>query len=96
LLKKKKKKKKKIYTKNKYIRINPIYDITFKNLFGIKWNEYILISFLNQILRRTKNNEIISLQYLNAENADNVDTVGLIKKKKKVWFRDIERLHQNQ
>ncbi|KAG4083290.1 hypothetical protein H8356DRAFT_1750007 [Neocallimastix lanati (nom. inval.)] len=56
--------------RNINIHIKPIYDITFKNLFGVEGNELILIHFLNQILG----------QYLNVEKVDNI---GLITNKKK-------------
>ena len=58
-------------TKGRNVHINPIYDITFKNLFGVKGNEFILIDFLNQILGRCKNNEIVDLTYLNNETVGN-------------------------
>ena len=66
--------------RNINIHIKPIYDITFKNLFGVEGNELILIHFLNQILGRNKNNEIVDLEYLNVEKVDNI---GLITNKKK-------------
>ena len=48
------------------VRISPIVDIAFKNVFGVKKNEKVLIDFLNAILKRT-DDPIRQLTYQNTE-----------------------------
>jgi len=49
------------------ININPALDVTFKNLFGIEKNKYILIDFLNKILKLTGEKEIKNITHLDKD-----------------------------
>ncbi|ORX65565.1 hypothetical protein BCR32DRAFT_306091 [Anaeromyces robustus] len=50
------------------IRIKPVLDIVFKNLFGEKGNQTFMINFLNSILNREGDDRIIAIEYLKTEN----------------------------
>ncbi|ORX84892.1 hypothetical protein BCR32DRAFT_325712 [Anaeromyces robustus] len=50
------------------IKIKPILDIIFKNLFGEKRNQKFMINFLNSILNREGNDRIIAIEYLKTGN----------------------------
>jgi len=52
---------------SKKVNISPALDVTFKNLFGIEKNKYLLIDFLNNILKLTEEKEIINIVYLDKE-----------------------------
>jgi len=53
---------------------NPKADFTFKRLFGSDGHKKLTISLLNNILGRTKNNEIAEIKFCNIENIPAMDT----------------------
>ncbi len=53
---------------------NPQADFTFKRLFGKSGHEKLTISLLNNILGRTKDNEITQITFCNIENIPAMDT----------------------
>ena len=53
---------------------NPKADFTFKRLFGSNGHKNLTISLLNNILGRTKDNEITGIQFCNIENIPAMDS----------------------
>ena len=52
---------------------NPKADFTFKRLFGSDGHKKLTISLLNNILGRTKDNEIAEIKFSNIENIPAMD-----------------------
>ncbi|MBK1812040.1 PD-(D/E)XK nuclease family transposase [Clostridium sp. YIM B02505] len=62
-------------------RVKPLNDFIFKKVFGEKGNEDILISFINAVLKRTKNEPIVEIEIIDNKQLTKdiiLDKTGII------------------